>query len=116
MRETFGYAWHHAQPSYFYRATDDVGWHPDFGGWKPSIHMPRSASRITLEITDVRVERVQDISEEDAQAEGVDTRQDFAQLWDSINAKRGFGWDVNPWVWVVVFKALEEMENSDEAG
>ena len=81
--------------------------------------MFHKASRILLEITNVRVERVQEISEEDAKSEGVSLswaegqirggtwRQGFAQLWDSINAKRGYGWDANPWVWVVEFKRVD---------
>ncbi len=106
--------------------------------WKPSIHMPRWASRITLRVTDVRLERLQDIGEEDARAEGVDdwwkAHRDnasvgkevrmrcayqrmswsiaaFSVLWDSINAKRDDGrytWDMNPWVWVIEFKRVEE--------
>ena len=70
--------------------------------------MPRWASRITLEVTGVRVERVQDISNEDVHAEGFapwgDKYLSFADLRDSINANRGYGWDANPWVWVVEFK------------
>ena len=81
--------------------------------WKPSIHMPRLASRITLEITGVRVERLQDISEEDALAEGVTrsaldpwNRTAFARLWESINGPDS--WDANPFVWVVEFKKVTE--------
>lgn len=78
----------------------------------PSIHMPKWAARIWLEITGLRVERVQDISEADSLDEGVETnrgngakcRRDFAMLWDSIYAKRGYGWDKNPYCRVIEFK------------
>ncbi len=89
--------------------------------WKPSIHMPRWASRINLLVKDIRVERVQDITLADVLEEGVpstdrydydpvdETRErcKFSDLWDSINEKRGYGWKVNPWVWVVNFERLK---------
>lgn len=82
--------------------------------WRPSIHMPRWASRITLEITGVRVERLQDISRGDAMSEGCpfpnmahgdDPRRWYAELWKQINGAES--WLQNPWVWVVEFKKLE---------
>ena len=83
--------------------------------WRPSIFMPRWASRILLEITAVRVERLQDISNEDALAEGVDLSGGlrmrtmpwalYRELWESINGDGS--WEANPWVWVIEFKVLE---------
>jgi hypothetical protein len=94
-----------------YRATDG-----DEMYWRPSIHMPRWASRITLEVASVRVERVQDITSEDAMHEGITApllndkystmRGGFSILWDEINAKRGYSWDSNPWVWCISFKEI----------
>lgn len=88
-------------------------------GWLPSIHMPRWASRITLEITDVRVERLASISQEDAAKEGYPANPEpyggsmdkwlwFRQLWDSIYPEQSFSH--NPWVWVIEFKRVEGSE------
>lgn len=114
-----------------YRATDTLNAVDDDGkelGWRPSIHMPRWASRILLEIVSVRVERLQDISEADAIAEGIErvgegwqrfhcdpdapVGQPFTMnpvlayrgLWESINGPSS--WDANPWVWIVEFKRV----------
>lgn len=91
------------------------------GPWKPSIHMPKWASRIWLEVVSVRIERVQNISEDDARAEGAEAAWQgmdgpegpgisfvagFHFMWDSINAKRGYSWKSNPWVWVIEFKRV----------
>src|SRR5690606_7630152 len=88
---------------------------------RPAIHMPRRLSRITLRVEAVRVERLQEITETDALAEGCapskcehpdcndhtyPSRSSFAVLWDSINAARGYSWAANPWVWVVQFARL----------
>lgn len=92
--------------------------------WKPSIHLLKEDAEIWLEITGVRVERLQDISHDDARNEGVDAFRDmrfatalggitvspavlnFRELWDSLNAKRG-SWDDNPWVWVIEFRKID---------
>lgn len=96
---------------------------PAWKPWTSSIHMPRAACRLVLELTAVRVERLQEISDDECYAEGAgewaaenaerllgqgmkyrNIREAFKALWDSINAKRGFGWGSNPWVWVLDFK------------
>ena len=101
----------------FYRADTKAA--PDDVRWRPSIHMPRWAGRITLRITEVRVERLHDITEDDAKAEGVKpldyaahhvaagcgARIAFEQLWDTINGPGA--WEANPWVWVVAFERVE---------
>lgn len=94
--------------------------------WRPSIHMPRKASRILLEVTEVRVERVQSITEDDARAEGIEMapghrlypgtgaaramshRRGLEAAWDAMYRKRRpeFAWNANPWVWVVSFRRL----------
>jgi hypothetical protein len=118
VRET----WCSSPDGVMYRATEhEHGMHQpdDCNIWRPSIHMPRWASRLTLSISDVRVERLQDMRAPDAIAEGIPSRgidregpniasalmylHDYKQLWDSLNAKRGYGWATNPWVWVISF-------------
>ena len=80
--------------------------------WTPSIHMPRTASRILLEITGVRVERLRSMSQDDARAEGViaasgpmEAGLAFRELWESIYGEGS--WKANPWVWVIEFKRVE---------
>lgn len=103
-----------------YRATTD----DQPPRWRPAIHMPRWASRITLEVTEVRCQRLQEISEDDARAEGVESanghpelgaiigrgpsyREGFAQLWRTINGARpGCSWADNPWLWCVSFRRI----------
>jgi hypothetical protein len=130
VRESFSpHYFNHGKPAYRADWTGQVADIVREPKWMPSIHMPRWASRITLEITDVRVQRLQDISEADAQAEGVQPykhigaeqrvpgpgfggvllmeqphRLPFADLWDSINGEDA--WTANPWVWALTFKRV----------
>lgn len=144
-------------PIYYYRADGDLrpeGWR---GAWQPSIHMPKEAARIWLKVTDVRVERLQEITEDGAEAEGmpdsldypvdkaycplckgegiigtVDVhslghmdvdcpycdsyRKRFENLWNSINQKSldSYGWDANPWVWVIEFERCEKPQEVND--
>lgn len=74
--------------------------------WKPSIHMFRKDSRITLEMIRLWVERLLDINEADARAEGFDSVEEFLFCWDKLNKKRGYGTDVNPWNWCIEWPPL----------
>ncbi len=95
----------------YFRADGDPSHAGNAGKWRPSIHMPRWASRISLEVTNVRVERLQDISESDAVAEGVNhvsyrtAVEAYSDLWESINGDGSLA--LNPWVWVVEFRRAE---------
>lgn len=125
---------------YYYAATDTIPFdtYVDASGvthervpWHPSIHMPKEAARIWLKVTDVRVERLQEITEECAKKEGAidnrgfihspdneydsvhTAREHFAEIWDSTIKKSDldrYGWDANPWVWVIEFERCEKPE------
>jgi hypothetical protein len=119
VRETFSID--SRSQAVFYRASHEGEPYDSLHGkWRPSIFMPRSESRLDLEVLEVQVQRVQDISEADAQAEGASLahlddlgqtwqsyKRGFEALWDSINEPRGLGWQVNPWVWVVKFRRIK---------
>ena len=120
VRET----WKKAPNGYYYYEDwqkDDIA---DVTKWKPSIHMPKEAARIWLKVTDVRVERLQDITSEQISREGVEVeyphvlngeekRYAFSTLWNSTIKKSDlnrYGWDANPWVWVISFERCEKPE------
>lgn len=110
-----------------YRATSDVefcdgdGFSGEFADkhdmprWKPSIHMPRWACRLLLTNKDVWAERLQDISHDDAVAEGFQGVEEFRRAWDEIYKDRGYGWDKNLWVWVVEFEQAAEAAQAEVA-
>ena len=104
--------------TYLYKATDNFDGPAEALKWRPSIHMPKAAARIFLRVKSVWPEKVQDISETDATKEGcfagikiggetctpaLSAKQGFMWLWDFLNAKRGYGWCGNPWVWAYEF-------------
>ena len=113
VRET----WKEAPKGYYYYEDwqkDDIA---DVTKWKPSIHMPKEAARIWLKVTDVRVERLQDMTDDDAEAEGcfdyTSTALGFFDVWDSTIKKSDldrYGWNANPWVWVIKFERCEKPE------
>lgn len=105
---------------YYYAANRKDGEGAPYGlKWRPSIHMPKQAARIWLKVTDVRVERLQDISLDDCVREGIDTSRTgiftrFSMLWDSTIKKEDifrYGWEANPWVWVIGFERCGKPEN-----
>ena len=118
----------HSCGCYMYRATDEIS---GDAKWHPSIHMPKEAARIWLKVTDVRVERLQDITDDGAKAEGATdnrgfihspeneydrihtAREHFLEIWDSTIKKSDidrYGWEANPWVWVIEFERCEKPE------
>nr|HDC4293758.1 hypothetical protein [Enterobacter hormaechei] len=121
VRETFSQVPDHEEPagcSAILYAADGNG---PYGKWVPSIHMPRWASRLTLEITCVRVERLRDLSEDDAKSEGItppsggvlpgwEYRINFRDLWMSIYGADN--WEANPWVWVIEFKVVPNVQDN----
>jgi hypothetical protein len=118
VRETFIQA---AAHTFWYKA-DDKAWMSKDLLWKPSIHMPKEAARIWLKVTDVRVERLQEMWASDVPKEGIcftkpttadGMLQAFADLWNSTIKKSDidrYGWDANPWVWVISFERCEKPE------
>lgn len=122
VRET----WKKAPNGYYYYEDWQRNDIADVTKWKPSIHMPKEAARIWLKVTDVRVERLQEISAESALAEGADkyihtnggldenmTITSFIGIWNSTIKKSDldrYGWDANPWVWVIEFEMCEKPE------
>lgn len=130
VRETFIQA---AAHTFWYKA-DDNSWMPEGLHWRPSIHMPKAAARIWLKVTDVRVERLQDITFDSCKNEGIydDYKtyseayannlrrvaypKAFARLWDSTIEKSDidrYGWNANPWVWVVEFERCEKPKEEE---
>ena len=101
----------YGKEQYYYRA-DNLTFHCR---WNPSIHMPKAAARIWLRITDVKVERLQDIDDDGVVAEGLQIGDPYDELWNSTIKKKKYlplyGWDPNPWVWAIGFERCEKPES-----
>lgn len=138
VRETFIQA---AAHTFWYKA-DDKAWMSKDLLWKPSIHMPKEAARIWLKITNIRVERLRDITNDEAIKEGAEGKRcyhagagpfgctdcmntgwieppvvNFVQIWESTLTKTDkhlYGWDANPWVWVIEFERCEKPQEAEE--
>lgn len=120
VRET----WKKAPNGYYYYEDWQRNDIADITKWKPSIHMPKEAARIWLKVMNVRVERLQEITEVQAQAEGCNSglltgactaRGQFEDLWNSTVKKSNldrYGWDANPYVWVISFERCEKPEGA----
>ena len=109
--------WKKAPNGYFYYEDWQRNDIADVTKWKPSIYMPKDAARLWLKVTDVRVERLQDMTDDDAEAEGcfdyTSTALGFFDVWDSTIKKSDldrYGWNANPWVWVIKFERCEKPE------
>lgn len=118
VRETWGHPISlNSNKQYVFRADKiaESGFKNDSHIWHPSIHMPKEAARIWLKVTDVRVERLQDMTDDDAEAEGcfdyTSTALGFPNVWDSIIKKSdldSYGWNANPWVFVIEFERCKK--------
>lgn len=133
IRETWSKLSGQETERFVYKATDSYPFGEKYIAkfkWHPSIHMPKEAARIFLKVTDVRVERLQDISEEGAEKEGVTATPLleggenlpalywFSKIWNSTIAKQNlykYGWNANPYVWVIRFKKISKEEAYDRA-
>lgn len=112
VRETWGEGY--VEGSYIYKADDKLAELPTFKEsskmiYKPSIHMPKEAARIFLKVTNVRVERLQDIDDDGVVSEGLEIGAPFDELWNSTIKKSDlgrYGWDANPFVWVIEFEMI----------
>lgn len=125
--EKYYYAAGPETPCFDFWVDPETGEHKERMPWRPSIHMPKEAARIWLKVTEVRVERLQEITDDGAKAEGANWKngknvgweekmrrtavERFAEIWNSTIKKSDldrYGWDVNPWVWVVEFERCEK--------